>query len=264
MNLAINFKFLIHIFIIALIAKALTLPLYFYLPHFGVEQSRDFSINLYRRFHISKAFGILPSKKIDLKDENKPLYKLTNVKLKALYSMGNGKGVIAIEEKDSLIFLSVGEMFKGYKLIEVKPDGAIFEKNSKHFELKVEDDLLKGKYLISQENIDPEDVKFAVLKRDILRYKRHFSDIWKNIAIEEIIDPKTKKLKGFRVERINKNSIFAKVGLQKGDIIIGANNQIFKSYSDVFKIYNNIDKYNSIKITVLRNNEKKELEYEIY
>ena len=112
--------------------------------------------------------------------------------------------------------------------------------------------------------INPDEVKIAVLKRDIDRYRRNFQKIWQNISIQEQIDPKTKKLQGFKVIKVNKNSIFGKIGLQKGDIIIGANNKIFRTYSDVFKIYNNIDKYNSLKLTILRNNKKKDLEYEIY
>ena len=112
--------------------------------------------------------------------------------------------------------------------------------------------------------INPDEVKIAVLKRDIERYKKHFNDIWKNISIQEQIDPKTKRLTGFKVTRVNKKSIFGKIGLQKGDIIIGANNKIFRTYSDVLRLYNNIDKYNSIKLTILRNNQKKDLEYEIY
>jgi len=266
MNLAINTRYIIHIAVIALVAKALSLALYLYLPHFGVEHIKDFSINLYRKYPISKAFGILPAKKVK-KVEKKPVYKLTNVKLKGLYSGKGSKGVIAIEEKGKIIFISTGESFKGYKLVEVRPDGAIFEKDGKRFELKLEDKSLKGKYEISlpQQMIDnPDEVRFAVLKRDIDRYKKHFEDIWKNISIEEQIDSKTKRLKGFKVTRVNKKSIFGKMGLQKGDIIIGANNKIFGSYSDVIKLYNNIDKYNSIKLTILRNNQKKELEYEIY
>ena len=260
--MSLNFKFLIHIFIIALMAKALSLVLYFYLPHYGVNKVEDFSINLYKRYLVSKAFNLKSHKKDIAKKPKQPIYRLTNVKLKAIYSSSD-KGVIAIEDGKKLIFLSTGENFKGYKLIEVKPNRAIFEKNGKHFELKLEEKALKGKILESN-SFNPDEVKFAVLKRDIQKYKKNFNEIWRNIAIKELIDKKNKKLKGFEVTWVNKNSIFGKMGLRKGDIIIGANNKIFHSYSDVIKIYNNIDKYNALKLTILRNNQKKELEYEIY
>ena len=268
MNIAINqsfFKWILGIAIIALLAKAVSLALFFVLPHFGVNYEPRYSINLYRNYHVARAFGIIPVKRRKT-IVKKPVYKLTNVKLKALYSE-NGKGVIAIEEKGKLIFLSTGESFKGYKLIGVYPDRAVFEKDGKHYELKPQEKGLQGKYTTTLEEqmlYNPEEVKFAVLKRDIDRYKRHFNEIWKNISIQEQLDPVTKRLKGFKVTDIKKNSIFAKIGLRKGDVIIGANNKTFTSYSDVLRLYNNIDKYNSIKITIMRNNQKKDLEYEIY
>ena len=263
MSLAINSRTLFTIVVLALIAKAFTLPLYFLLPSYGVEYVEPYSINLYKRYPVAKAFGILPTKKVE-KVVKKPVYKLTNLKLKGVYAQ-KGKGVIVIEEKGKIFFLSTGESFKGYKLVKVEPDKAIFEKDGKRYEIRLEEKAFEGKYQISvDEPYDPEEMRFAVLKRDIDRFKKNFNEIWKNISIKEQIDPKTKRLTGFKVERVNKNSIFGKIGLQKGDIIIGANNKIFRSYSDVIRLYNNIDKYNSIKLTIVRNNQKKELEYEIY
>ncbi|BCD68952.1 PDZ domain-containing protein [Nitratiruptor sp. YY09-18] len=268
MNITINqsfFKWILHIVVIALIAKIASLVLFFILPHFGINHEPKYTINLYRNYHVAKAFGIVPVE-VRKQVQKKPAYKLTNIKLKALYAE-NGKGVIAIEEKGKLIFLATGESFNGYKLINVYPDRAVFEKDGKHYELKLEEKNLQGKYspsLQEQMLYNPDEVKFAVLKRDIDRYKKHLNEIWKNISIQEQIDPQTKRLKGFKVVDVKKDSIFAKIGLKKGDIIIGANNKTFTSYSDVLRLYNNIDKYNSIKITILRNKQKKDLEYEIY
>ena len=262
MRLAIDLDLLVRIFIVALVAKVLTLPLLFLFPAHGVEHIQKYELNLYRKYPLAKAFGILPVKKVK-KEVKKPVYQLTNLKLKGIYTEG-GKGVIAIEEKGKIFFLATGESFKGYRLIRIEPQKAVFEKDGKHYELKLEDKTLKGKFQISFEKYDPDEVKFAILKRDIDRFRKNFEEIWKNISIQEQIDPKTKRLKGFKVEKINKDSIFGKIGLQKGDIIIGANNKTFRSYSDVIRLYNNIDKYNSIKLTIIRNNQKKELEYEIY
>jgi len=258
----------IYLLALALVAKAITLPLLFFLPVRGIDFIPEHNLNLYRKYPVAKAFGMTqkPSAKKRVKKAlpKKPLYRLTNVKLKGVYSE-NGEGVIAIEERGKIHFLSTGEEFKGYTLIRVQPDKAIFEKDGKEYELKLEEASLKGKYTISlQSEPLPGEAKFAILRREIEHYKRNFGDIWKHIAIQEQLDPRTKRLKGFKVTRIDKGSLFARIGLQKGDLIIGANGKIFRSYSDVVKLYNNIGKYNSLKLMVVRNNEKKELEYEIY
>ena len=63
---------------------------------------------------------------------------------------------------------------------------------------------------------------------------------------------------------VKKDSLFAKLGLRKGDIITGVNGKKLKSVSQVFKIYNNMDKLDSLKLTITRDNQEKELEYEVF
>ncbi len=264
MNFAINtniIKFLIKIAIIALAAKITALSLYFFLPHFGIDMVKDYSINLYRNYKVAKAFALIPSSSKPKPQPTQPTYKLNNITLKAIYSEGE-KGVIAIEDKKKKItILQVGESFNGYKLIKVTPQSAVFEKNHKLYEIKLNEKELKGKYTITQENTSYENL---ISKQEIDSYKKHFKKIWQNISIDEQYDPKTHKLTGFKVTRINKNSIFGKLGLQVGDLIIGVNNKIFRDLADVYKIYKDIDKYDAIKIMIIRNNQRKDLEYEIY
>jgi len=63
--------------------------------------------------------------------------------------------------------------------------------------------------------------------------------------------------------RIDPNSKFATLGLRKGDVIIKANNIPLKSYRDAMNVYKNINKFDAINIVVMRNNQEKELVYEI-
>jgi general secretion pathway protein C len=250
----------IKIAVIALVAKAVTLPLLFVLPKSGVEYVERYSVNIYRSYPVAKAFGLKSFKqeKIILK---KPLYKLTNLKLKGIYS-SKKRGVVALEEAGKTFFLATGESYKGYKLIRVTPQKAIFEKHNRRYELEMEEKALRG--TLSSSATKEDTASISISKKEIEHYKRHIQEVWKNISIKEQFDPKTKELTGFKVVRINKNSIFGRIGLQKGDIIVGANDKKFRTYADVFKLYNNIDKYDFVKLTIIRNNEEKELEYEIY
>jgi len=268
MNLLINQQFLkiiFNIFILALIGKGISLVFSLFLPHFGVNYIKDYSINLYHSYNFSKAFGLYSNSKKTI--SIKPTYQLKNIKLKAIYiNNKNGKGLIVIEDRKKLFFIFTGDTFKGYKLIDITPTKAIFEKDNKHYELSLKEESLKDKIdiITSSNSKIILNKKIAILKKDIDKYKKNFNEIWKNISITEERDPQTKKIKGFRITYINKNSIFSKIGLKKDDIIIGANNKIFHNYADVFKLYNNIDKYNAIKLMIIRNNQQKDIEYEIY
>ncbi|HHH72909.1 MAG TPA: PDZ domain-containing protein, partial [Sulfuricurvum sp.] len=101
-----------------------------------------------------------------------------------------------------------------------------------------------------------------VKRNEIRHYAKNYDEIWKSVKIKEII--KDKRLQGFKVDWVKKGSIFEKVGLRKDDIIIGANNKKFKSLSQVFKLYNNMEKIDSMKLTIIRDNQERELEYEIF
>ena len=69
--------------------------------------------------------------------------------------------------------------------------------------------------------------------------------------------------KGFKVTRVTRGSKIAGLGLLKGDIIIKANNVELKTLKSVTDMYMNIDKIDTMQIVVLRNNQEKELVYEI-
>ena len=71
------------------------------------------------------------------------------------------------------------------------------------------------------------------------------------------------KIEGFKIERINKDSAFAKLGLKEGDIIKSVNNSVLESYADAFKVYNNMENTKYLNMEILRNNEIVELNYEI-
>jgi type II secretory pathway component PulC len=86
--------------------------------------------------------------------------------------------------------------------------------------------------------------------------------IFKNMGFKEVM--KDGKLDGFRVLSINRNSPLAKLGIRTGDIIQSFNGIRLDNYSSILEIYNNVKSYTKVKLEVMRNNEKKEFEYEIY
>jgi type II secretion system protein C len=100
-----------------------------------------------------------------------------------------------------------------------------------------------------------------VTRSDINSYASNPSKIWKDISIVPL--KSAGKIIGFKVTRIKKSSKMATLGLQKGDVIIEANNIKLSSFKDAIKLYENIDKLNTISLIVLRNNEEKEIIYEI-
>ena len=141
------------------------------------------------------------------------------------------------------------------------------EKAAKEYRLDIKQDNKNVAYAISEtkDNLKQDiivDGSSVKIKRNYLNsYVQDIDKVWNNISIQEI--RKNNKIEGFKINKIVKDSVFGKLGLEKNDIIKSINNKMLTSYSDAFKVYNNINSTKYLNIEVLRNNEILELNYEI-
>ncbi len=262
MNQLINSAFInrfITFLIMAAVIKTVMLIAALFLPDQGIDTIPSEESSFYAKYKPSALFALTAAKSEVVK--NVPVYKLDKLLLKGIFA-DKAHPFIMVEENKEVTLISKGEKFKGYKLIEIHAQKAIFEKNGRHYELAFKE--AKNQNIVYNEVIPEfEEGKAVFVKRkEIKHYAKNFDEIWKNIKIKELV--KNKRLEGFKVTWVKKDSIFAKMGLIKDDIITGVNGKRFKSLSQVFKLYNNMDKLDSIVLKIKRGNEERELEYEIY
>jgi type II secretion system protein C len=181
-----------------------------------------------------------------------PIETLKGVKLKALYF--NGKtGFVIIEEKGKTFFIDLGKLYKGYKLIQIGSNFAIFEKNAKKYKLELEKGKIKNTFSIKTEESKP---KIIVSKKTFDKYINNFNKIWQNIGIV-----KTKR--GYLITYIKPGSIFEKISLRKGDILLEVNGRKLKNDADAWDLYKRAKKFDRFEVKILRNNKEKVLEYEM-
>jgi len=199
--------------------------------------------NNFYNIHLDKIFS---NEKINYQQKQK-IQTLKGIKLKAVFENGKNSFIIIDDKKD--LFLDLNQKYKGYKLIKVKKDSAIFEKNNQKFEIK----LSKTKLNITTNNNTPKEINKQTLKT----YLSNPTKIWKNISINPTP-------KGYKIVYVKKGSIFDDLGLKKGDYILEVNNKTLKTDSDAWQIYKNIKNFDEINIKIKRNNKIKELNYEIY
>ncbi len=259
---------------LALIAKLIGLSLLYFLPKNGVELMPVQSNHVkYRTYKVSQLFD-LNSSTPAVKDDVKPIkntLKIDNLVLHAIYG-DNTKGFIVFAQKSSSgenHILALNQSYEGYKLIRIRQDSAILEKDGKNYELIFKEEANKlpiqeriSAPVVKNKDLGNTEVLRAVRKKDVMHYAKNFDEIWKNIAITEVKE--NGKINGFKVMSVKQSSIFGQLGLLQGDVIMSVNNQELKSYADAFKIYNNISDYDSLKLVIIRNKQKKELEYEVF
>jgi len=266
-----NSKFLsigVTLLSLLLFAKVIALVLWWYLPNEGVDLKvkKSFSVKYQRIDFKNMLYPInIPTKKQPKKEVVSNAYNINNMILNGLYG-GKTSGFAIIAKKSSpkkTTIVGVGEVYEGYTLKEIHIDYVVFIRNAKEYVLKLESKKNDNKYISKvQTRSSKGGNEYSVNKNDIKYYSRNPSQIWRDIAISEV--RKNGKITGFRVNRIRPNSKMATIGLKVGDLIVKANNVELKSYRDAIKLYNDIDKIDVLELTVIRNNQEKEIIYEIH
>jgi len=199
-----------------------------------------FSINL------NKIFPSNPTKNNKLIKSSSSIYKYT---LKGLYQDKNS-GFVILQKNTKTYFVDLNSAIEGYKLIKIYQNSAVFEKNKQKYILKFKK--------IKVPKITQEDNQINnISKNTFEEYRKNPSKIWKEIGII-----KTKK--GYIITYVKPKSIFQKLGLKKGDILLEVNSIALKTDADAWRAYNNVTKNNYVSLKIKRNNQIKVLHYEIY
>ncbi len=251
--------------ILLLLAKLISFGLWLYLPHDSVELTLAKNYQpQYRKVDFKSMLENLnaPQKNAYVASAFSGTANITNMVLKGLFGNQN-KGFVIVALKSSptkTSIISVGDIFKGYTLKSITLNGSIFEKDGNEYTLYLkQSDYPTSQYIKSVQQ--PMETQIGVTRTDIADYIKNPKGIWDDISIIE--DRDGRKLKGFKVTKINKKSKLASLGLSIGDVIIKANNLTMDSYANVLTIYKQINTLDSVQLVVIRNNQEVELVYEI-
>ena len=255
--------------VLLLIAKLVSIATWWYLPSEGVELNAQKSYQAkYQRVYFSNmlVFSKVPTQ-AQTQSKATTSYSINSLILKGLY--GNKLSGFAIVAKKTAAtktsIVAVGEDYAGYTLKEIELNQVIFTKAGKEYVLALEKSTNKSfsravKKVKNEQSSQSDE--HVVTKQDIKTYSNDPSKIWKDIAIAPL--KRNGKIEGFKINRIKAGSKMAQLGLKKGDVIIRANNVKLSSFNDALKLYKDIDKIDTIALVVLRNNQEKEIIYEIH
>ena len=251
--------------ILLVIAKSISLALWWFLPSEGINLEEETSYKpKYQRVDFKSMIKRASRNHKPVREKQKTSaggLAITSMVLKGLYGSGShGVAIVARKSSPRKTFLvAVGENFSGYLLKTILTDSVVFTKQGKDYILKI---LLSK----SSKNISKSFVRSlphaqnekTVSRKDIKYYSTNPNKIWKDISIIQL-----KNKQGFKVTSVRRGSKMADLGLKKGDVMIRANNNDLKTYKDAIDLYKEIDKIKTIQLVVLRNNEEKEFIYEI-
>jgi len=265
-----NINLLLIPLVIFLVIKALWVLIEFlWLPAIGVDHIANRDIKaLYYRVKLAHKDHKVTTKQPSIK---KPVSSIKDIQLLAIYTSSKD-AVIAVIYKHQTKVLAIGDVVNGFKFIKADTDSAIFSKNNKNYILELPHIKSKNRYktpkIIQSHTItnhinngvtDAGDHK--IIDKNIFEhFSNNLNEIYKNIGIQDI--KKGNKML-FKVSFIRRGSVFAKLGIKRGDIIKSVNGEEIDSYNKAFSIYKGVKDMQNLTITVIRNNQEVELEYEI-
>ena len=261
-------KFMPYIITI-LLAYFISTIIFLFLPKNGEEFDQKNQNELKLKKYTGFYSNINKSTKEEKKDTKKSdIQTLSLYQLKAIYSTQSNGGWVIIEKKDSnkSIILAKNENLDDYVLTRLYKKFIIFEKDSKEYKLELtkEKDIdyeIEKTDTKTNEKIVVNDGSVSVNRTYLNSYIKDLDKVWNNIAIKDIRS--NGKIEGFKIDSVNEDSAFGKLGLKQNDIIRSVNGQRIRSYADAFKIYNNINQLDFLSLEIMRNNEIVELNYEI-
>ena len=267
---ALLMKMLTRVVAIAILAKALSLALLWFLPGEGVNFTTVDSVQpAYGRY----GFGVMlehggKEKRTTMSSKGSVSSSATidELVLKGLYGNGNyGFVIIALKSaKNKTEVVAVGEAFHGYTLVSIESDGAIFDLRGKRYSVRIDEGGMPNTSAAEVAYAAPEaeQVQQQVSRSQIDSYSKNIDQVWKDIGIQEV--KRGEQITGFKVIRIREGTPFAELGLRQGDVIVKVNNKPLDSYAAAMEIYQKIDRLDALELVVLRNNQEQEILYEIY
>lgn len=236
-----------------------------FLPGESVEKQVHVPFNYFRPYPLDRAFGITNAP-VSSAPAAATINLLTALKIKGIYAEGKGEGFVVVEEGKSILFLSRGESFKGYTLDRVESKRAVFMKDGQPYELRLEEKTPAARVVSAPaaKNAPKADTAQSlreIPRNELERYRQDARLIWDNIGINPVTE--NGQFKEFRITFVARGSVFEQLGLQAGDVLKAANGIELDGYAAALRLYSEIDKIEAFRLTILRNNQIRELDYEI-
>jgi len=265
----------ISVLILIVVIKAIWLTVQLlWLPAIGIDHVEEKSNKtLYYRVKLTEN-GIGTSVVTKKERVKKPLGNIKDIKLMAIYSSSDIT-VITVQYKSKTQVLAQGESINGFVLEGAGSDFARFSKHGKDYEVLLHNVKQKSSYRSSNASSSKSKSEIPEVKGDVIdagdhkiidkslldHYTSNMDDIYKNIGLSEMKEGKN--FKGFKVDFVKKDSPFAKLGLQRDDILKSVNGQEISSYNAAFEIYKNMKNVENLTLVIVRGDKELELEYEI-
>ncbi len=176
----------------------------------------------------------------------------TSVGVKSMALLKVGKRTLVLGE---------GQSKEGIKLIKVSKKSAVVEVGDKEIELKLKPGRRNSSTPDRSYAGRTPSAEFRISRRELERITKDPGIMFRQIRLVPYV--KNGRTEGFMFEWVKPGSLFYKAGLRKGDILLSINNMTIQSGEDAFRLLQILRNEPNLRVVVLRNGQKKEINIRI-
>jgi len=194
----------------------------------------------------------------DKESEGGPLdseQKTASFDLKGTVAGNSSFGFIFIEEHDSKKqkLYRLGDMIGSAKLINITRNTATLRSGGRDITLKVKA-TIEGQLLP-----DSSSRNLTLSRKNVSENLANLNEIMKQAIVRPFMNKGVQE--GFVISNIVPDSLYEKMGLKNGDIIIDVNNKKLKGADGLLQVVNLMQSGASISLNIKRNNKQETINY---
>lgn len=227
----------------------------------AVPQTRGHSMSDYEVIPQRNLFATTLTAIVDKAGGLTPSEEYTAFDLKGTIAVNESMGYAIVEEKGkgNQKIYRLGEMIGSAKLIRVTRNTAVLESGGRELVMKIKETPEGG---LAAGLPRPAGVDVAMSKRDV---SESLGDL-KSLMSQAVIRPYFNQgvQQGFIVYNVAQGSLYDRMGIKNGDIIVNVNDKKISSADDVTQLVNVIQEGGSVSVNLIRNGKNESINYSFH
>ncbi|MGP8153292.1 MAG: PDZ domain-containing protein [Smithella sp.] len=192
--------------------------------------------------------------------------KTTDFDLKGTVACNSSFGFIVVEERGNhkQKLYRLGDKIGQDKLIKITRNTATLKNGVREITLKIKE-TMEGPLLPNSSDTGRSGAFPRNLTLSQKTVNENLSDL-KSLSNQAVVRPFLDKgvQEGYIISNIAPNSLYEKMGLQNGDIIIDVNNNRMQNANDIMQVLNSMQSGSSVDLNVKRNGKTETINYSFY
>ncbi len=183
--------------------------------------------------------------------------------LKGTIAVDQSMGYAIVEEKgkDKQKLYRLGEMIGSARLIRITRNTAVLKSGDKEFVMKIKE-VAEGPLMGRSLQPGGAGSGIAISKQEVTQSLGDLTSIMSQAVVRPFFSEGTKQ--GFIISNITPGSIYQRLGLQNGDIIVDVNSKRLEGADDILQLVNVMQAGGSVSVNLMRNGQNQTINYSFH